>query len=90
MDFIWDRAKNQANLLKHNFSFEEATLAWDDPNAFTYKDERTEYGEDRFNILATVDATIFNIAFTIRGDSIRIISARRANRKERKRYEEKV
>ena len=49
---------------------------------------RRDYGEDRWIALARVSEAILSIVYTTRSDSIRIISARRANRHERKAYEE--
>lgn len=87
--FIWDRSKAAKNLKKHCVSFDEAREAFYDPNELTMHDERHSEEEDRFLLLGcTLSGKLVVVAFTDRGDTIRIISARRANRPERKRYDE--
>ena len=92
MRFEWDEAKNQRNLLKHDVRFETATLAFDDPCALTQRDESTDE-EERWITLGSVSpGTVLFVVHTWRERSkeeiIRIISARPATPRERKRYEE--
>jgi len=89
--FEWDPVKERTNRRKHGISFAIAQLAFDDPDAFAEQD-RTEGGERRWQTLGLVDdVLLLLVAHTVQGDDedeiIRIISARRADRKERKRYE---
>jgi len=92
-DFEWDSAKAAANLKKHGISFDTAMLAFADPFVLTYQD-RIEHAEVRWQTLGFVgDSLLLLVAHTIEdredgGETIRIISAREANRKERKRYEQ--
>jgi hypothetical protein len=79
MKFEWDEVKADINFRKHFISFDQATLGWNDPNAFVVIDERHDYGETRFNMTAEIDGYIFRIAFTLRNNAYRIISVRRAN-----------
>ncbi|HKI00228.1 MAG TPA: BrnT family toxin [Candidatus Sulfotelmatobacter sp.] len=90
--FEWDPLKARANERKHGVSFEIARYAFDDPDALM-NHERIERGERRWQTLGMVGGTLLLlIAHTVEfeeqeGEIIRIISARRAERKERRRYE---
>ena len=89
--FHWDVAKATANLRKHRVSFDTAQLVFDDTYALVEQD-RIEGGETRWQTIGLVAGTaILLVAHTIQeGDIeiIRIISARRATRQERMRYEQ--
>jgi len=89
--FHWDTAKAILNWKKHRISFDTAQLVFDDPYALTEPD-RIESGERRWQTIGLVGSTaILLVAHTIlEGDVeiIRIISARRATRQERMRYEQ--
>ncbi|WP_208435062.1 BrnT family toxin [Bartonella phoceensis] len=91
--FEWDEAKAKSNLRKHRVSFEIAARVFADPFAMV-KQDRIENGEYRWQTLGLVDGfLLLLVAHTVHDDKdgievIRIISARRANLKERKRYEE--
>lgn len=97
--FTWDEAKNQSNRKKHQVSFETAARVFDDPFHLSQQD-RVEDGEERWQTLGQVGGvTLLLVAHTVtqqdpgEGSSepvevIRIISARKAERHERKRYEE--
>jgi uncharacterized DUF497 family protein len=93
MNFDWDNNKNQSNIAKHGISFEEAIAIFDDPNILNYEDTRFNYGETRFVsigqiILVTQQKTVIIVVIhTQRNQTIRLISARKANERERKRYE---
>ncbi|WP_455480082.1 BrnT family toxin [Bartonella sp. B23] len=90
--FEWDKVKAESNLRKHRVSFEIATRIFSDPFAVVQQD-RIENGEYRWQTLGLVEGhLLLLVAHTIYDDKdgvevIRIISARRANLKERKRYE---
>lgn len=93
MRFEWDTAKERINRRKHGVSFEIARHVFDDPDALVEQD-RVEDGELRWQTLGAVNGILLLlVAHTVDfGDeepveTIRIISARRANRKERLRYE---
>jgi hypothetical protein len=85
--FEWDEQKAERNQTKHSVSFEFATRAFDDQNRVTVIDNRRDYGETRYITLAKIDNRLYVVAFTLRESIIRIISARKANNKEVKRYE---
>ena len=87
--FTWDPAKAAANLRKHGVSFLEASTAFADPLSITIPDPDHSVGEERFVLIALSDRQhLVVVAHVERGDLIRIISARPANRRERKTYEE--
>ena len=86
--FEWDDAKAVANLAKHGVSFEQARDAFGDPFAIEFVDYREDYGEDRLILLGMVDSRILVVAYTLRGDKVRIISAREAEPHERRQYHE--
>jgi uncharacterized protein len=89
MRFEWDSEKAAANLRKHGVSFEEATTALRDELAVTGHDPDHSLGEDRSVTFGVSQlGRLLVVAHTERSDSIRIISARRATRSERKIYEE--
>lgn len=91
--FEWDQAKADSNRRKHGISFETAVRAFADPFALTVQD-RIEQGEQRWQTLGIADGyLLLLVAHTVWDDEdgaevIRIISARRAEPKERKRYEQ--
>ena len=86
--FEWDKAKAAENYRSHGITFEQATRAFADPFAIERVDNRETYGEDRFNILGMVNGRLLFVAFTLRGETIRIISARGAEPHEKRTYHE--
>lgn len=98
MRFEWDPAKAASNLRKHGVSFDTAIRAFADPFALTEQD-RIEGGEARWLTVGSVEGCLLLVvAHTIREEDedglavevIRIISARAADRKERRRYEQET
>jgi uncharacterized DUF497 family protein len=87
-DFEWDDRKAAQNYAKHRVPFELACEVFDDPFRIEELDDRANYGEDRFNVLGAICGRVFVVTCTIRGIRIRLISARRAEPHERKRYHE--
>jgi uncharacterized protein len=90
--FEWDEAKGKSNVRKHGVAFEDAIHAFADPFALMHLD-RIEGGEQRWQTLGMVGGyLVILVAHTVGEDEdgtevIRLISARAADRKERKRYE---
>lgn len=88
--FEWDTTKARSNLAKHEISFEIAALVFDDPYAIVEQD-RIEGGEYRcLAVGKAIGSLLLAVVHTTRDEDveiIRIISARRAVRKERKAYE---
>ncbi len=87
MEFEWDAAKNDANVSKHAVSFQDAIKIFEGP-VLEGPDERRDYGEDRIIAIGMLDDIELTVVYTTRGESRRIISARRAHRRERKAYRE--
>lgn len=88
MQFEWDEDKDSGNRAKHGIGFEAASAVFLDPFHVTFVDDRFDYGEQRFLTLGAIEGRVFVVASTARdgGDTIRIISARKANRRERRLY----
>ena len=85
MEFEWDEAKRQANIAKHDVDFLEAMeLLAESP--IMHDDSRRDYGERRCRAIEIVDGKMLVVIFTVREGSFRIISARRANSRERRKY----
>ena len=87
MDFEWDEAKSDLCFERRGFDFLYVIRALLDENRVIRADKRFEYGEDRFQMLGKVDGRVFQVAFTMRGAVVRIISARKANSREAMEYE---
>jgi uncharacterized DUF497 family protein len=89
MRFEWDSRKAKRNFAKHRVSFEEATTAFRDPLSSTGADPDHSAAENRFITFGlSSKGRLITVSHTERDDSIRIISARRATKQERKIYEE--
>ncbi len=88
MDFEWDREKARENLKKHGVDFADAALVLEDEFALTLEDWASE-SEERFITLGRRPVgDLLVVVYTWRGESVRIISARRATRRESRKYEE--
>ena len=86
MQFEWHPAKARTNQRKHSVSFEEAAAIFRG-NYIVRPDHRRDYGEARFIALGVdSNGVVLNVVYTLRGDSIRIISAWKASRHEREAY----
>lgn len=83
---VWDDAKNERNITARRIDFADLDGAFDGRFALVAEDKRRDYGEPRFNMLVELFGVILNITFTQRLLKYRIISARLANRKERRAY----
>jgi uncharacterized DUF497 family protein len=87
-DFEWDDAKAERNFVRHGVSFDAARLAFEDPFAVVRGDRRRNYREDRFILLGMAEERLLAVAYAMRGERVRVISARIAERQERRRYHE--
>ena len=91
LNFEWDEKKAKTNATKHGVGFEEAATVFADPLSLTIPDPAHSQTEERFIILGkSHTGKLLVVCHTERGDNLRIISARRANRRERKNYEEGI
>jgi uncharacterized DUF497 family protein len=89
VQFEWDPAKAAANLKRHRVSFHAAAAVLEDPLSTTFPDEAHSEAEARFlTIGASTRGHLLVVAHTERNDTVRIISARRATRREREFYEQ--
>jgi uncharacterized protein len=90
MNVDWDPSKARASRVKHGVSFPDAEAVLFDPNGITREDEDAE-GEQRYVTLG-LDALgrVLVVVYTYRGDTIRIISARKATRNEVRTYERRI
>ena len=87
-EFEWDNDKAAQNFAAHGVSFEAGRLAFDDVFAVEREDRRERYDEQRFLLLGMVQDRLLAVAYTMRGKRVRIISARYAEPRERRRYHE--
>jgi uncharacterized DUF497 family protein len=88
MEFEWDSKKAKSNLRKHKVSFEEAATVFNDILSFTFEDEAHSDVERRYATLGmSYRGRILVVAHTMRGEKVRIISAREATPRERRWYE---
>jgi len=85
MVFEYDDLKNEANIIKHKVSFEEAQTIWSDPDMVVLPARK--HGEKRMLAIGEAYTACYSVVHTKRGEAIRIISARRATRKEAQLYE---
>lgn len=86
MEFEWDKEKNRLNIEKHGISFEEAVRRLDDVH-LSRPDTRGDYGEVREITIGMIAGIVVAVVIhTDRDEAIRIISARKANKKERREY----
>ena len=84
--FEWDAAKAASNEAKHGVSFTVAARVFLDPWRIEAQDNRRDYGEPRCGVIGAVGGVLLYVVYTRRGNTHRIISARKANGKERTRY----
>ena len=89
MRISWDKNKNISNQRKHGVSFEVAARVFLDPGRIEMYDDREDYGEDRWIAIGDAESALLAVVYTLRdagGEIIRLISARKANGKEREAY----
>lgn len=91
LTFEWDLRKARLNLAKHGVAFEEASTVFGDSLSLTIPDPEHSLTEKRFVTMGRAfNAKLLVVVHTDRGDNIRIISARRASRRERTSYEQTI
>lgn len=88
MVFEWDRRKAAQNIAKHAVPFDYAARVFLDPYRLDSEDTRRTYGEERRLILGRIERRVYAVAYTMRGEVIRLISARKANQREQRKYHE--
>jgi hypothetical protein len=88
MEFEWDERKARQNIAKHGVPFEYAVRLFLDSQRLDAEDARRDYGEERRLILGKIEGRLYVVACTVRGRIIRLISARKANEREQRKYDE--
>jgi uncharacterized DUF497 family protein len=87
--FEWDESKNQWNLAKHGIAFEDVLSEFASSEALALEDRRRDYGEPRYVVLCPLEDVLVHVTYTVRAGNIRLISARRASRREKRDYEQR-
>ena len=95
MEFEWDENKRLKTLRERKIDFVDMIDLWDDPKRQEVRDNRKDYGEPRFQTIGRSKFNIYFVVYTVRvyeedQEVIRIISARRANNKERELYDKMI
>ena len=88
MEFEWDVAKSDTCPAHRGFDFAYAIRAFLDGERIVGRDRRSDYGEDRYRLLGAIEDQVFVVIYTMRDSVIRIISARKANVREVREYEQ--
>jgi uncharacterized protein len=88
LEFEWDERKARQNAAKHGVPFGYATRVFLDPHRLDAEDSRCDYGEERRITLGRIEERLFVVVYALRGKIVRLISARKANDRERERYDE--
>ena len=84
--FEWDDDKARQNVSKHQIDFWAARLVFADPGVMDDDDDTMDYGEDRYRAVGMVNGEVITVFYTLRDSRARIVTARRATRKERQDY----
>jgi uncharacterized DUF497 family protein len=86
-EFEWDEEKRQSNLKKHGIDFVRACQIFEGYTV-EFEDSRYNYGEERFMAIGETGGQVLTVVYTLRGEVIRLISARKAKKNEREIYYE--
>ncbi len=90
LKFEWNPGKAQKNIKKHRITFNEAATVFSAPLSMTFDDPDHSEDEERFIIIGfSISGKLLMVSYAEKKDSIRIISARKLTRKERKQHERK-
>lgn len=88
MKFEWDEDKSADCYEKRGFDFRYAARVFFDPGRITRQDKRFDYGEERYILFGHIEERLYCVVYTMRSECIRIISARKANTREVRAYED--
>lgn len=88
MIYEWDEQKPAQNIVKHGVPFEYAARIFLDAYRLDGEDQRRNYSEERRHTLGKIEGRLYAVAYTMRGPVIRLISARKANEREQRKYDE--
>ncbi|NJL50999.1 MAG: BrnT family toxin [Hydrococcus sp. SU_1_0] len=89
MEFEWDENKRYTNLSKHGIDFVRAANIFSSP-ILEREDNRYDYDESRFIALGETNGIVLFVVYTMRGSVYRIISARRATKREQRQYYQSI
>ena len=87
--FEWDEAKSNENLSRHGLSFEDAETVFSG-RCVSFEDDRFDYGEQRFITIGLLEGRAVVVAHTMRSENVRIISMRKASKRERTIYQKRL
>jgi uncharacterized DUF497 family protein len=87
-NFVWDNDKAAANWRDHAVTFEMARQVFRDPFAVEWEDPAQDQSEERYSVIGMVEGRLLFVGYTMRDDKIRIITARKAEPYERRKYHE--
>ena len=90
VQFEWDTRKAKQNIDKHGVPFEYGVRVFLDPRCLDIKDSRQDYGEERRLALGEIEGRLYLLAYTPRNATIRVISARKANGREQRHYDQNL
>ncbi|CAE6494495.1 conserved hypothetical protein [Nitrosomonas nitrosa] len=88
MNFEWDEAKSEACFRERGFDFAYAARAFFDPDRVIQLDDRYSYNEERYQLMGMIERRLFVLVYIPRSNAMRIISARKANQREIRHYED--
>jgi uncharacterized DUF497 family protein len=89
--YIWNKKKAMGNILKHRIRFEEAVTVFYDPFSIDAYDDEHSIDEERYTITGIMKGVAYvTVSYTLRGDMIRIFSARDADPEEEEAYDASV
>lgn len=86
MELEWDEEKRQRTLIERHLDFADV-VRFDFASAITIPDLRMNYGEERFNATGYLDGVLCSLCWTMRNENFRVISLRKANAREHKKYQ---
>ena len=84
--FVWDQVKAESNFAKHGLKFESALDVFLDPSNADFDATHVGDGESRRKTVGLMSGRLVTVVYTLRGDAVRVISARPSNAKEKRRY----
>jgi uncharacterized protein len=88
--YEWDEIKPQCHVRRHGIDFLDVFPCFSDPQRLIEEDARRDYGERQFYLLCPLKGHLYHVTFTEKGQEIRIISARRANKREQRHYQRRT
>jgi len=88
MKFEWNKDKNKSNIKKHGLDFTDTDLFFENPY-LCFEDTRSEYKEKRIIAVGTIEERVVVVVFTKRNNKTRIISMRKANEREKKKFKDR-